>query len=138
MLSRGFGRGHHWDKTGFMDGASTISDNVVSADVVFGGINRKIQSQDFQGGSASAVFGGVEIDLRGAAITRDEIYMEVDAVFGGVEMRVPDTWDVIVRGTGILGGYEDKTHPSIAIGGVKRPRLIVQGSAIFGGVTVRN
>jgi predicted membrane protein len=139
MLLRGFSGGRPWDgpRSSIHD-ASTISDNFFREDVVFGGINRKIQAQDFQGGSASAVFGGIEIDLRGSATTKDEIYIEASAIFGGVELKVPYTWDVIVRGSGLLGGYDDKTDPSPAIGDAKRPRLIIRGSAVFGGVSIRN
>jgi predicted membrane protein len=139
LLLRGFGSRGHWaGPHSFVDDASTISDNVLKEDVVFGGINRKIESQDFQGGQATAVFGGIEVDLRGAATTKDEIYIEANTVFGGVELKVPDSWDVTVRGAGVLGGYEDRTHPAPATSGVKRPRLVVRGSAVFGGVTVRN
>jgi hypothetical protein len=53
-------------------------------------------------------------------------------------MWVPDTWDVIVRGSSILGGFEDKTHRTPAPEGVKRPRLVIRGSAVFGGVVVKN
>jgi hypothetical protein len=57
-------------------------------------------------------------------------------------MWVPDAWDVIVRGSSILGGFEDKTHrPSSNLAapeGVKRPRLVIRGSAVFGGVVVKN
>lgn len=119
-------------------GASTISDNILKEEVVFGGINRIIHTQDFQGGKATAIFGGVEIDLRGAAITKDEIHIEANVIFGGVELMLPDAWEVIVRGTGIMGGFEDKTYPAPAAGGVKRPRVFIHGNAILGGVTVRN
>jgi hypothetical protein len=116
----------------------TISNNILKEEVVFGGINRKIQAQDFQGGKVTAIFGGVEIDLRGSATTRDEIQIEANAVFGGVELKVPDTWDVTVRGSGVLGGYEDKTHSAPAPIDANRPRLIIHGGAVLGGVTVRN
>jgi hypothetical protein len=139
MLLRGLDNNPPGNKPGFFhDNGPTISDNIFKHDVIFGGVNRKIQAQDFQGGSASAVFGGIEIDLRGSATTRDEIYIEANAVFGGVELKVPDTWDVLVRGTAMFGGYEDKTHPAPAISGAKRPRLIIRGSAVFGGVNIRN
>jgi hypothetical protein len=142
ILIRGFGGRYKWDNPfPFHNDASKFSDNtsnILNADVIFGGVNRRIQSQDFQGGKASAVFGGVEIDLRGSTTTREEIHIEANAIFGGVELKVPDTWDVIVRGTGILGGYEDKTHPTYTTTGDKRPRLIIEGSAVFGGVSVRN
>lgn len=139
ILLRAFGNRPHWvGPHSFVDDASTISDNVLKEEVVFGGIHRKIEAQDFQGGEAEAIFGGVQIDLRGAASSKDEIHIEANTVFGGVELMVPDSWDVTVRGAGILGGYEDRTHPAPATTGVKRPRLVVRGSAVFGGVTVRN
>jgi len=139
MLSRGFERRGYWFGThSFVDDASTTSNNVLNEIVMFGGIHRKIESQDFQGGEARAVFGGIDIDLRGASMTKDVIEIEANAIFGGVELKVPDTWDVTVRGAGVLGGYEDKTHAAPLPEGGKRPRLIVRGEAVFGGVTVRN
>jgi hypothetical protein len=143
ILIRGIGGRCKWDNPlPFHNDASKFSDNttnnILNADVIFGGVNRRIQAQDFQGGKATAVFGGVEIDLRGSSTTREEIHIEANAIFGGVELKVPDVWDVIVRGTGVLGGYEDKTHPTHSPAGAKQVRLIVEGSAVFGGVTVRN
>ena len=105
---------------------------------VFGGSRRRIDSQDFQGGEAFAMFGGIEIDLRKAASTRDEILIEVNAVFGGVDIRVPETWNITVRGAGIFGGYEDKTMDSRVASATKQPHLIVNGFAVFGGVTIQN
>jgi predicted membrane protein len=110
--------------------------NVLNEYTVFGGVRRRIDSQEFEGGEVSAIFGGVEIDLRGAATKKDEVILELNAIFGGVELRVPDTWDVTVRGAGIFGGYEDKTMPRRDPASGKRPLLVITGSAIFGGVTV--
>ncbi len=132
------GRGNWAQPSSFVDETSTISDNVLKELVIFGGVHRKVESQDFLGGEAKAVFGGIEIDLRGASTTKDVIEIEAGAIFGGVELKVPDTWDVTVRGAGVLGGYEDKTHPAPVVEGVKRPRLIIRGEAVFGGVTVKN
>lgn len=118
-------------------GVGGSSANKLDEWVVFGGIERKIQSQEFEGGHAFAAFGGVELDLRDAATKKDEIVIEASAMFGGVEIRVPDAWDVTVNGTGIFGGYSDGTSPRVAAV-EKRPRLVVTGNAIFGGVEVRN
>jgi predicted membrane protein len=112
--------------------------NHLSEWAVFGGTRRRVSSQDFQGGEAFAMFGGVEIDLRQAATTREEVVIEVNAIFGGVEVRVPETWSVIVRGAGIFGGYEDETMATLVAPDGKQPRLIVNGFAVFGGVTVKN
>ncbi len=110
--------------------------NQLSEWAIFSGVRRRIDSQDFQGGEAFAMFGGVEIDMRKAASTRQEILIEANAIFGGVELRLPDNWNVTVRGSGIFGGYEDKTmrvDPD-----VKQPHVIVNGFAMFGGVTIQN
>ncbi len=112
--------------------------NTVYADVLFGGIQRKIVSQAFEGGKVSVVFGGAEIDLRGAAMQKPEIILQADAVFGGVELKVPDTWQVEVRGSGVFGGYDDRTHRPAPLATGQSPKLIVKGGAVFGGVTVRN
>jgi predicted membrane protein len=128
--------------TGAFQDSGTSIENMLHEYAIFGGVNRRVESQDFRGGEALAVFGGVEIDMHRAATTREEISVDVNAIFGGVEMWVPDAWDVIVRGSSILGGFEDKTHrPSSNLAapeGVKRPRLVIRGSAVFGGVVVKN
>ena len=102
---------------------------------IFGGTVRKVQTPEFRGGDALAVFGGVELDLRGSQIAEKEAILEANALFGGVDMKVPETWAVSVRGMGIFGGYEDKTRPPAD---PNAPLLIVSGNAIFGGVSVSN
>ena len=106
---------------------------------VFGGVKRRIDSQGFQGGEILAVFGGVDIDLRRAAIQGEQVVIDANATFGGVEIRVPDNWSVTVRGVGLFGAYEDHTaHPSITAVAERPQRLVVTGYAIFGGVEIRN
>jgi len=105
---------------------------------VFGGINRRIESQDFEGGHLTAVFGGIELDLRKANTKRDEIVIEANAVCGGIELMVPEGWRVSVQGAGIFGGYEDQTRPGSSPLDAARPHLIMTGAAVFGGVSVRN
>jgi predicted membrane protein len=106
--------------------------------VIFGGVHRKIDSQEFEGGQVFAAFGGVELDLRGAATKKEEVVIDASAVFGGVEILAPEDWNVSVTGTGIFGGYEDETVARPVSGQQQRPRLVVTGSAIFGGVNVKN
>jgi predicted membrane protein len=105
---------------------------------IFGGVRRRIESQDFQGGEAFAMFGGVEVDLRKAAITRDQIVIEANAIFGGIDLRLPETWNVIVRGAGIFGGYEDETFDSRVATDSKQPVVVINGFAVFGGVHIKN
>jgi Domain of unknown function (DUF5668)/Cell wall-active antibiotics response 4TMS YvqF len=111
--------------------------NMVHEFAIFGGGNRRIDSQEFEGGDAIALFGGVQLDLRKAETKLDELNIDVTAAFGGVEIKVPETWAVSMRVTSIFGGYDDKTHAPPP-GAAKTPLLVVTGAVIFGGLAVKN
>jgi predicted membrane protein len=114
--------------------------NTLNEAVVFGGLERRVTSQDFQGGHINVVFGGVEMDLTGSNMQSDETTLEINAIFGGVELRVPDTWQIAFRGSPIFGGIEDKTRTPRA-DDPANPRgktLILTGAVIFGGVEIKN
>jgi predicted membrane protein len=107
---------------------------------IFGGIERRVTSQDFQGGYLNAIFGGVEIDLTDANMQAEEATLDINAIFGGVEIRVPETWQVAFRGTPIFGGIADKTRVgrTVDLSDPRRKVLILTGSVIFGGVEIKN
>ncbi len=118
--------------------AGTMSlDNAFKEEHIFSGAKRRYETQDFEGGEALAVFGGMELDLRKANTKRDQVFIEANAIFGGIEIRVPEHWRVIARGSGIFGGFNDETAQPVG-GDVKHPDVIVTGAAIFGGVNVKN
>jgi hypothetical protein len=110
-----------------------------TAVAVFSGCERRYTGQHFQGGTVTSIFGGVELDFRDADID-DEALLEVTCIFGGVEIRVPETWYVQTRSVPIFGGLEDKTHQNKIDDslGAKRKTLIITGQVIFGGVDIRN
>ena len=99
-----------------------------------------MNTQDFQGGNVTAMFGGVEIDLTEANMQADEATLEINAIFGGAEIRVPDSWQVSYRGAPIFGGVEDKTRirRSEAPADAKRKVLYITGVVIFGGLVIKN
>ncbi len=118
--------------------ASAETDAPVTSFVMFSGSRRRIDSENFTGGQLSAMFGGIELDLRRARITQDKAVIDATSMFGGIEITVPDEWTVSVTGMGIFGGFEDKTHPPKPVAGVAPQNLEVTGTAMFGGVSVRN
>jgi len=105
---------------------------------VFGGGKRQAGHQDFRGGKMDAVFGGFEIDLRDAFMTADTAVLEINAVFGGAEVKIPRTWMAVVQGTGVFGAFTDSSTPPHPAEVPNPKRLIVRGSAVFGGVEVKN
>ena len=107
--------------------------------VVFGGLERRMTSQDFQGGDVTAIFGGVELDLTEANIQANEATLAITTIFGGVEIRVPPTWQVAFRGAPIFGGIEDKTRTArVNDPTVNLKTLVITGAVIFGGLEIKN
>ncbi len=119
-------------------GASSVagdSNSTINALAFMGGFKRSNDSQDFRGGEATAIMGGCEIDLRRASIKEGEAVLDLTAIMGGIEIWVPEDWKVTLKGIPLLGGFEDKTHPT---GVESNKSLIVKGYAIMGGVEIKN
>ena len=108
--------------------------STVSAVAILSGVNRGNNSRNFRGGDLTAVMGGCEIDLRQAAINGDAV-IDVFAMWGGIEMRVPEDWTVTFHVTPIMGGVEDKTRPGPAS---TVHRLTIRGVVLMGGIEVKN
>jgi Domain of unknown function (DUF5668) len=108
----------------------------LNAVAVFGGCERRVSGY-FQGGKATAVFGGIELDLRDSKMENDAI-LEINCIFGGVEIRVPETWNVHSRSMPVFGGYDDKTRQPRIESGVKPKTLFITGMVVFGGVELKN
>ena len=105
---------------------------------VFSGVGHRITTKSFKGGKAVAVFGGGKIDLRDADFETNEVAVELTAVFGGFELIVPRNWNVVVRGVSMFGAYTNSTLSAADSAPPAQKTLIVRGSAIFGGVEIKN
>ena len=84
--------------------------------------------------NATAVFGGVEIDLSEAVFEHQHVHINVTAVFGGVHIRVPENVTLQQKGAGIFGGFDVRTTES---DDPNAPVVLVQGAAVFGGVDAK-
>lgn len=126
------GRGHDLAGTDLVP--VPANSNRLDAFTFMGGIERGTNSQAFEGGTAMAVMGGCEIDLRHASLENGKAVFDTFAMWGGVEIRVPEDWAVESHVVPLLGGFEDKTRqPADA-----KQRLVITGIAIMGGVGVKN
>jgi predicted membrane protein len=117
-----------------------IAENKLQEAAVFSAVKRRVEAPDFAGGELNSVFGSIEVDLRWAGVTTPDrtIVIEANAVFGGVEIRIPETWKLNLLGTAVFGTYEDKTIPPRPEPGVVLPTLVIRGGAAFGSVIIRN
>jgi hypothetical protein len=123
-------------------GAPTIPtgsahEGTLNETAIFGGVERKVTTEDFRGGQVTAMFGGAEIDLRRAGMRGDSAVVDVTSMFGGVEFKIPPNWLAVASVAAIFGGFSNKSaQPDANAPGVKR--LYIKGAAIFGGVEVKN
>ncbi|MEW2293470.1 DUF1707 domain-containing protein [Streptomyces sp. NPDC006743] len=81
-----------------------------------------------------AFWGGGEIDLREADFADREVEINCIAIMGGAQVIVPPGVEVVVRGIGIMGGFDHREEGVPGEPGA--PRVIVTGFAFWGGVGV--
>lgn len=98
---------------------------------VFYGDESRVKGQ-YDGGSLTAIFGGVELDLRDAKITNNAV-IEVMVLCGGASVLVPEGIIVENDVRGILGDSDDKTSASASA----KTKLYIRGECIFGGFEVK-
>jgi predicted membrane protein len=111
---------------------------VIGTHAVFSENKSGSDTKDFQGGEATAIFGAARFDLRNASMTVDEARIDVNVVFGEVEVRVPETWNIVNRAGVVFAGVNDKTIHPRPDPSVKTPRVVITGAVIFGAITLRN
>jgi hypothetical protein len=128
LVWRGFG--------GTRRPAQGDSASVISGFAMMGGFERRSNASAFAGGDLTALLGGCEVDLRKASISPNvEAVIDVFALGGGIDLRVPEDWTVVSQVVPIMGGVEDKTVPPEPPG---EKRLVLRGLVLMGGVSVKN
>lgn len=96
----------------------------------FGPLEFTSTARAFRGGDVTTWFGGGSVDLTGARLAPEGATIRVNALFGGGNLVVPDSWRVETRVVGI-GGVG--VVPGSASPASDAPVLRVEGTAIFGG-----
>ena len=114
-----------------MKKAKTDGKDIKNGCAVFSGCDLNYDGQVFEGAEFTAVFGGVECDLRNAVIEKD-CAIQVTAVFGGVDILVSDNVNVKVNSTSIFGGVSNKTAAHS-----DAPTVYINATCIFGGADIK-
>ena len=109
--------------------------SVINNFALLSGNELQSNSTQFRGGDLSALMGGVELDLRQAKTAPEGALLDVFAVWGGIDIKVPANWQVTSLVTPILGGYSDKSQAPV---GEPAGRLTVRGFVVMGGVEIKN
>lgn len=122
-------RNKYYNKTEKVTNRAT---GTVNYEVVFGGSEQVFLEPVFNGGKISVVFGGVGLDLRRTSLPEGVTFLEVDAVFGGVEIKAPESWSIEIRSSSVFGGFSDKRRYYNDPENDGR-KLVIIGECVFGG-----
>jgi hypothetical protein len=103
---------------------------------IMSGLERKGMWTVPQRLTVNCFMGGADLDLRRAEFSAREVVITINAVMGGADIKVNPRTQVIMEGTGIMGGYSgpsDRTAPQFD---ADSPVVRIRGFALMGGVSV--
>jgi hypothetical protein len=83
-----------------------------------------------------ALMGGANLDLRQAQFAAQEVVLTIHAVMGGASVIVGPHTNVVIEGTGIMGGYAGPSGLVAAKLDASSPTVRIRGVAFWGGVNV--
>jgi predicted membrane protein len=118
--------------------SSTSSSSFIEGDVLLGSREEHVESDEFEGGDIRCVLGGFNLDLSRSKVKDGQAVIHVRAVLGGIEIKVPEDWTVVVRGKPMMGAFENKTLNRAPLDPADEQRLIIEGSVVMGGVEIKN
>jgi predicted membrane protein len=117
--------------------AEEVWDSKLDVVSIFGGSSKFVNSEAFQGGNITSIFGGSEINLSSCKLAEGENIIDVIAVFGGTSIYIPKEWNVIVDVFPLFGGFgtKGKRDPMLVI---EKDRVLrIKGIVIFGGGEIK-
>lgn len=102
---------------------------------VFAGRDIRVDNSVFNGADLTAMFGGIDLNLKNAVIQRN-VTIEVKAIFGGVDIIMPSNVRVVVDVSTIFGGVDNGTRTPLGAD-ENTPTVFIKGTCVFGGVEVK-
>lgn len=112
-----------------------LDENTINLSAIMGGGQYVYSSKALKGGRISVIMGGYELDLRSCTMEKDTIALDLFVLMGGIDIRIPDEWEVRMQGTPLLGGMDFKgSQPDSE---KRKGTLVIRGTAIMGGVDIK-
>ncbi|MBB4037222.1 putative membrane protein [Dysgonomonas hofstadii] len=138
-------RKRHWEKhfreeerqTEACGGVNYNSTDYIDKNLLFGGSEQIVLSNNFRGGEGNVMFGELIIDLRRAKLAEGTHKLELNAMFGSAILYVTPDWNLEMRSSSFLASVEDKRYQATPVAN-STSTLIVKSSAMFGNIEIRN
>lgn len=99
----------------------------------FGSQELDFTDEEFKGCNLTAVFGGVECNLKDAII-KENVVINTSAIFGGITIYVPKDVNIKISSTPIFGGVSDDRKVKTKNA---KHTIYIKATAIFGGVEIK-
>ena len=123
-------------KENYASNENENQDGKINYKFVFSGTEQVILDPVFQGGNIDVTFGGMELDLRHTSLAEGDTFLYINAVFGGIEMTVPNNWDIEIRQNRFAGGIEDSRKKHVEKDYTRK--LIIIAKCTFGGIDIKS
>ena len=107
--------------------------SVRSGAATFSGATFDYTGEVFEGARLDAVFGGIKCDLRGAIINGDCV-INASAIFGGIDIYVPEGLNVKVNSNSVFGGVSGRERGNDP---ANQHTLYLNATCLFGGVELK-
>jgi hypothetical protein len=108
----------------------------ISESNIMAGTNKKVFSKNFEGGQITCVMGGAQIDLTEADLA-ERAGLRVFILMGGLELRVPKEWNLLIDVLPIMGGVEDQITKFPVSVVEKDKTFYLTGNVVMGGVEIK-
>ncbi len=104
-----------------------------SYNAVFSGQDIKAEGEVFMGAELNAIFGGITLDLSSKIIGYDCV-INASAIFGGIDIILPDGVNVKVNSNSVFGGISNKRNKANVENAVT---VYINGTCMFGGIDIK-
>ena len=118
------------EEVGFSNTTETKKLNVFFA---FSGGKSVVNGDKVTGGDVTAIFGGSDCDLTNA-VFQGVTKLNVNAIFGGVKLILPENVNVKINPTSIFGGTTNNRNSA---NNENAPTVYVNAFSMFGGIKIQ-
>lgn len=100
---------------------------------IFSGSERTYNGETFSGSNLVAVFGGADLDLRKANFKKDTV-IKAFALFGGIDIKVPDDVEIKAKSAFFFGGISDERKDISKA----KTTIYLDAAGGFGGISIND
>lgn len=112
------------------------SEDYITADTLFGSIERTVISKDFKGGRIRNLFGETDLDFSQSELNGMAV-LDISQAFGQTTITVPGNWRVVTDLSQVMAAVEDYRNDIYKSKNSEKV-LVLKGTSICANVEIQN